>query len=145
MQQRVDKTALKVNQGFITSLVVLAWVLDGSAGPVIIGLVAAVMCVGAAFPEWNLFRISYLKVFKPTGILKPNVAAEDPTPHRFAFGLGGVFMAASTAAFAFSVPTVGWVLAWIVFTLAFINLTVNFCMGCFIYYHLGRAGLLPSH
>ena len=38
----------------------------------------------------------------------------------------------------------GWTLDLIVFVLAGINLTVGFCAGCFVYYHLGRLGVLPG-
>jgi membrane protein DedA with SNARE-associated domain len=38
---------------------------------------------------------------------------------------------------------VGWTLDIIVFVLAGINLTVGFCAGCFVYYHLGRLGITP--
>ena len=37
----------------------------------------------------------------------------------------------------------GWVLAWLVVALALVNILLGFCMGCFIYFQLGRAGIGP--
>jgi hypothetical protein len=37
----------------------------------------------------------------------------------------------------------GWALDLVVFVLSSINLTVGFCAGCFVYYQLGRLGVLP--
>lgn len=36
-----------------------------------------------------------------------------------------------------------WALDLIVFALSTLNFTVGFCAGCFVYYHLGRLGVLP--
>ena len=86
----------------------------------------AIMAVGTVVPPWNLFRLSYLHIFRPLGLLRPNVAEEDPAQHRFALGLGAVVTLAGLAALVLGVPVVGWVLSWAVLILAFINLSVNF-------------------
>ncbi len=59
-------------------------------------------------------------------------------------GVGAAFLIASSLVlFLTSATAVGWALDLIVFVLAGINLTVGFCTGCFVYYHLGRMGVLP--
>ncbi len=69
---------------------------------------------------------------------------DDPAPHRFAQGVGAVFLIVATLVlFLTKATVVGWTLDLIVFVLAAINLTVGFCAGCFVYYHLGRWGMLP--
>jgi len=58
--------------------------------------------------------------------------------------VGAIFLIASSILLFLTPATVaGWALDLIVFVLAAINLTVGFCAGCFVYYHLGRWGLLP--
>ncbi len=92
----------------------------------------------------SLFRLVYTGVAIPLRILKPRIVEDDPAPHRFAQGVGATFLIAATLVLYLTNATaVGWGLDLIVFVLAGINLTVGFCAGCFVYYHLGRTGLLP--
>ncbi len=80
----------------------------------------------------------------PLHLLQPRIIEDDPAPHRFAQGVGAAFLIASSLVLLLTHATVlGWALDLIVFVLAAINLTVGFCAGCFVYYHLGRLGLLP--
>ena len=58
--------------------------------------------------------------------------------------VGAVFLLVAFAVLFSGATTVGWVLTWMVTALAFINLTVQFCAGCFIYLQLDRRGLLPA-
>jgi hypothetical protein len=75
---------------------------------------------------------------------KPRVVEDDPAPHRFAQSIGAIFLIAASLVLVLTHLTMlGWILDLIVFVLAGINLTVGFCAGCFVYYHLGRLGLLP--
>ena len=76
-------------------------------------------------------------------LLRPRIVEDDPAPHRFAQGVGAVLLIiASLILFLTKATPVGWTLDLIAFVLAGINLTVGFCAGCFVYYHLGRLGLL---
>jgi hypothetical protein len=69
---------------------------------------------------------------------------DDPAPHRFAQGVATIFLLVSTLLLFLSRATVlGWTLDLIVFALSGINLFVGFCAGCFVYYHLGRLGIIP--
>jgi len=88
----------------------------------------------------------YKDIVVPLGLLKPRVVEDDPNPHRFAQGVGMVFLTASAVILLFAPPfaVLGLILDLIVFALAGINLTIGFCAGCFVYYHLGRLGWLPK-
>jgi len=66
-----------------------------------------------------------------------------PEPHNFAQGLGGVFLVVSSA-FLLPLPVVGLALALLVAVLAFINLAFGYCVGCQIYFQLGRAGFIKA-
>lgn len=138
---KVDQTALKFNQASIILLLVLAFLLDAAW---LVAFVAAVMVVGTLWPGAGLFKQIYARGLKPAGVLKANVIDDDPQPHLFAQGLGGIFLVLSVAALWLGLPVVGWTLAAIVIALAAINLFLGFCLGCFIYYQLGRAGIKPA-
>lgn len=140
----VDRSALRTNQAFIIVLNVAAFALGvDRGGQWLVLFVGAVMAIDTAIPDAGVFKQFYVRLLKPRGLLKPDVRAEDPAPHRFAQGLGAAFLVASFAFLVGGVEVVGWGLSWLVIALAIVNLSVDFCAGCFVYLQLGRLGLLP--
>ncbi len=141
---RVDRSALRTNQVFIIVLNVVAFALGmDRGGQWLVLFVGGVMAIDTAIPGTGPFMLFYRRVLKPRGLLRSDVRAEDPTPHRFAQGLGAAFLLGSFAFLVGGLEVVGWALSWIVIGLALVNLTVDFCAGCFVYLQLGRLGLLP--
>ncbi|HNP73949.1 MAG TPA: DUF4395 domain-containing protein [Kouleothrix sp.] len=132
---QVDHTALRTNQAFIIALLALAFLADQ---PWLVAFVCAVMALGTAIPQAALFQRVYRDILRPAGLLRPDLRAEDPAPHRFAQGMGAaVLLAASLALFA-GATTLGWALAFVVIVLAAVNLFFGFCAGCFVYFQLAR-------
>jgi hypothetical protein len=131
----VDRTALRFNQAAIITLLVLGFVLDQAW---LVGVVAAVMVFGTITPALALFQRFYRELLKPAGILKADVHAEDPAPHRFAQGLGGAMLVGAGLALLFGAAVVGWALALVVIVLAAVNLLFGFCAGCFMFFQLQR-------
>ncbi len=136
--RKVDHSALRTNQAFIIGLLLAAFIVD--AWPVV-AFVSLVMLVGTLWPEAGLFKRLYQHILKPSGLVKPDVIADNPEPHRFAQGLGGLFALASTALLIVGQSVLGWMLSWIVILLAGLNLFMGFCAGCFVYYRLNRLGV----
>ncbi len=134
----VDHSALKTNQASIITLLVVGFVLDSVW---LVAFVAAAMAVGTARPEAGLFKLLYARLLKPVGLVKPEVREDNPGPHLFAQGMGAGVLAVALAAFLLGAAVAGWVLVWMVMALAALNLFGGFCLGCFIYYHLGRRGV----
>ena len=138
---RVDRMALKVNQGFIVVLLAWAFLFNW---PWLVALVALVMLVGTFLPDAGLFKLVYTGVLRPAGLLKPDVVADDPKQHLFAQGVGGSMLVLASLAFLAGWAVLGWVLTGIVIALAAVNLLFGFCAGCFMYYQLGRRGIKPT-
>lgn len=136
--RRVDHSALRANQAFIVGLLIVAFVLDL---PVLAAFVAAVMLVGTIEPKLALFQAIYRGVLKPSGIVKPDVIEDNPEPHRFAQGFGGVVLALGAIALFAGGHVLGWGLVWLVAALAALNLFAGFCTGCFMYYQFNRWGV----
>ena len=135
-KNKIDRTALKFNQGSIVLLTGIAFLLDI---PWLTAVVAAVLLIDTIIPGTGLFKLLYKHVVKPAGLLKPDPAEENPAPHRFAQGLGAIFLTAAYFSLTvLSLQILGWTLALIVVALAFINLTLNFCAGCFIYFQIEK-------
>ena len=143
--QIVDHSALKVNQTGIVATVLVAFVGSAFYRPllVLIPLLAIVLLVGTFAPQFALFKQLYFKVLKPRGIVKPREVQDRPEPHNFAQGLGGVFLAVASA-FLLPVPVIGLALALLVAVLAFVNLAFGYCLGCQIYFQLGKRGLIRA-
>lgn len=137
-ERRVDHSALKVNQAFIIVLLLAAFILNSWE---LTAFVGAVMLLGTLAPALSLFKRVYRHVLRPAGIVTPNVIEDNPEPHRFAQGLGGIFLALSVAAQLLALPVVGWTLGWLVIVLAALNLSLGFCAGCFMYYQFNRLGV----
>ena len=143
--QVVDHSALKVNQAGIIVTVLVAFIGGAFYRPllVLIPLLAIVLLLGTFAPQLALFKQLYFKVLKPRGIVKPRVVADNPVPHNFAQGLGGVFLAVATV-FLIPVPWLGLALALVVAVLAFVNFAFGYCLGCQIYFQLGKRGLIRA-
>ena len=141
----VDHSALKVNQTGIILTVLVAFV-GSTFKPwfvILVPALAAVMLLGTWRPDLALFKQVYFKFLKPRGIVKPQPLEDSPIPHNFAQGLGGVFVLVASVVLPFS-PIVGLTLALLVGVLAFINLAFGYCVGCQVYFLLGRSGVLKQ-
>ncbi len=136
--RKVDHSALRTNQAFIISLLVLAFVLDTKW---LVAFVAAVMLVGTVFPKVALFKAVYWYILKPAHLARPDVRRDNPEPHLFAQGVGGAVLLIATLAFAANVAVLGWALAWVVVALAALNLFAGICVGCLMYYWFNRLGV----
>ena len=139
----VDHSALKVNQTGIVATVLVAFIGSAFYRPllVLIPLLAVVLLLGTFAPQLALFKQIYFKLLKPRGIVKPRPVQDRPEPHNFAQGMGGVVLAISSV-LLLPLPVAGLALALLVAVLAFINVAFGYCLGCQIYYQLGRAGLI---
>ena len=143
--QVVDHSALKVNQTGIVVTVLVAFIGSALYKPllVLIPLLAIVLLVGTFAPQYALFKQLYFQVLKQRGIVKPRPVADRPEPHNFAQGLGGVFLVVASA-FLIPVPVIGLAIALLVAVLAFVNLAFGYCLGCQIYFQLGKRGLIRA-
>ena len=144
-QQTVDHSALKVNQTGIIVTVLVAVIGSAFFTPLIwlIPLLAIVLLLGTFVPQLALFKQLYFRVLKPAGIVKPRPVQDRPEPHNFAQGLGGVFLVLASALLVpFEIG--GLALALLVAVLAFVNLAFGYCLGCQIYYQLGKRGLIRA-
>jgi hypothetical protein len=138
---RVDTHLAKFSQAGTVLLTALAFLFNQ---PIIVAITAIILVLAAIAPQESPFRLVYRYIVVPLHLLRTRIVEDDPAPHRFAQGVGAAFLiAASILLFFTGATAVGWTLDLIVFVLAGINLTVGFCAGCFVYYHLGRMGVLP--
>ncbi len=139
----VDHSALKVNQAgiIVTVLVAFAGSVFSPWFELLIPVLAAVMLLGTWRPGLALFKQLYFRVLKPRGIVKPRPLEDSPVPHNFAQGLGGVFLVIATVLLPL-LAAAGLAVALLVAVLASVNLVFSYCVGCQVYFLLGRSGVL---
>jgi hypothetical protein len=137
----VDRTALRTNQTIIILVLSAAWLAQS---PPLVTFVAAVMLVGTAVPKASLFILLYRGILKPTGLLTAHPVPDREAPHRFAQGFGGIVVAGAYISLVSGLTALGWSLALVVVALALVNLVLDFCAGCFVFYQLERFGLFGS-
>lgn len=139
---RLDAHLGKFSQGCTFALAGIAFALGDAR---IVLFTALILALSALAPAIGPYRLLYRFILVPLHILRPHMVEDDPAPHRFAQGVGAVFLMAATLALFLGSRTIalGWTLDVIVFALAGLNLFVGFCAGCFVYFHLGRLGILP--
>ncbi len=142
LSRKVDHAALKTNQVFIIGFLLLAFVLNNIWLAAFVGIV---MLLGTVAPSLALFQQIYKKGLRPAGLVKPDVQIDNPEPHRFAQGFGGVVVLLAVAAWLLPAATLSWALVWLVILLAALNLFAGFCAGCFLYYQLNRLGVPGFH
>ena len=128
---KFDANVLRFNQIVIVGGIVTALLIQQ---PLIVVMIGAVLIAGSLDPRLAGFKRLYMSLIRPALRLAVNPSEDDPRPHNFAQGLGGVFLMVATLAFASGWVLVGWSLAIVVAALALLNLTTNFCLGCFLYY-----------
>ena len=143
--QVVDHSALKVNQAGIIVTVLVSFIGSAFYQPllVLIPLLAVVLLLGTFAPQLALFKQLYFKFLKPRGIVKPRPVQDRPEPHNFAQGMGGVVLAIASI-FLLPLPVVGLALSLLVAVLAFVNFAFGYCLGCQIYFQLGKFGLIRA-
>jgi hypothetical protein len=139
---RLDAHLLKFSQACTVTLAALAFIFQQ---PVVVAIAAVCLALSAAYPAASPFRLLYRGVVVPLHLLKPRIVEDDPAPHRFAQAIGAAFLIVSSLLLLLTTATIaGWTLDLIVFALSGLNFSVGFCAGCFVYYHLGRLGVLPQ-
>ncbi len=141
----VDHSALKVNQTGIVLTVIVAFAGSYASrwALLLIPILAVILLAGTFRPELALFKQLYFKVLRPAGLVKARPVEDSPAPHNFAQGLGGVFLVVASVLLP-AWPVVGLAVALLVAALAFVNLAFGYCLGCQIYYQLGKRGLLRA-
>jgi len=147
MAATLDQSVLKVTQAGIVTTLLLAFLLAAlwPAAALLVPLLAIAMLAGSVEPRLAPFRQLYLRLLRPSNLVRPRVIADSMRPHAFAQQMGGsMLLLASIFLFPLNSLVIGWGLVWIVIVLAFVNFAFNFCLGCQIFYRLERFGLVKA-
>jgi len=132
--EKIDHSAIKTSQAFIICFNILAFIFDQ---PWLAVFITLTMILGTIRKTAG-FGFFYSLVLKPLGWVKPDIRLDNHEPHRFAQGLGSIFMAAGSLALLAGASSIGWIFIWLVTGLAALNLFAGFCVGCMFYYWLTR-------
>jgi hypothetical protein len=132
--QKVDHSALKVNQITIILFNVVAFIFNL---PILTAILAVCLGIGSLL-KVPTFGFLYKNALKPWGWVKPDVLDDNPEPHRFAQAVGFLFETGAALALYLGASILGWTLVWIMVALPALNAFGGFCVGCAVYYWLGK-------
>lgn len=133
----VDHAAIKTGQ-LLSILVLLAsFLMQRWEG---VAALAAIFLVTAAVHPLGPFVLVYRLLLKPLGVVKPDVRVDNLQPHLFGQAIGAASAAIAAALLHAGLGVVGWSLVWMLIVLTFVSYK-GWCIGCFLYYQLGRFGL----
>lgn len=140
--QKVDHAVLKVNQVTIILINLVAFTLNL---PILTVVVTGFLAYGTLL-RVPAFGFIYKYALKPWGWIKPDVLDDNPEPHRFAQTVGLIFEAAgSLVLYTFGGTNLwNWTLIWIMVALPALNAFGGFCVGCAVYYWLGKRKIVPA-
>jgi len=139
--EKIDHSAIKTSQAFVISINILAFILDQ---PWLAVFITLTMILGTIRKTAG-FGFFYSLVLKPLGWVKPDIRLDNHEPHRFAQGLGSIFMATGSLVLLAGASSIGWIFIWLVTGLAALNLFAGFCVGCMFYYWLSRINAPGFH
>lgn len=134
MLQKVDHSALKVNQITIILFNLVAFSFNL---PILTAVLAVCLGLGSLL-KVPAFGFIYKYALKPWGWVKPDVLEDNPEPHQFAQAVGFIFETGAALSLYLGLPILGAVLLWIMVALPALNAFGGFCVGCAVYYWLGK-------
>lgn len=134
--ETLDQSAMQTSRAVRIGVLFAAFVVNA---PWLVAVNGVLMLIGTARGRGD-FGFVY-RALRRAGWISPDPIPDNPEPHRFALGIGVVFLAGSTLAFLVGLPVVGWVLTWVIIGLTALNLFGGFCVGCAVYYWFNRIGL----
>ena len=137
MEERFDVTARKLHQWVVVGLSVVAFVLGGAAGGILMLVVGLVMVAGRFRDEADLFRGLYSAVLVPRGLLQPRMAVEDRATRRIARVLGGsVQILAGLLVLVGAAVGLAWAAVLAIALMVALDAALDFCALCFVVHQL---------
>lgn len=134
---QVDARVPRAKAVFHAALPAIAYLIGPPAGVAILGATGFLMAASVlGGTQYSLFGRIFKAIRGQLGI-KPG-QIEESAPHRFAEGVGAIFLLASTAFYFGGLYGVGEALALIVVGLAILNAAAGICVGCQMYLLLKR-------
>jgi hypothetical protein len=137
MEERFDATARKFHQWVVVALSLVAFVLGGLLGGILVLAVGLVMVIGRFRDEADLFRAFYHAVLVPRAVLAPRMVVEDRATRRIARVLGGsVQIVAGVLVLANLAVVLAWALILLIAVMVALDAALDFCALCFVVHQL---------
>src|SRR5260370_18980319 len=130
-----DRTARKAHQWTMVALVVVALILEGIPGAVLLAVAGLIMLAGRFWWPADVVRQLVWRVLEPAGILRRDDVHEDHETRRIARIMGGAIWLVAAALLITGNPVIAWVLALPIGVIVALAANLNFCALCFVLAH----------
>lgn len=137
-----DRTARKAHQWTMVALVVLALILEGVPGALLLAAAGLIMLAGRFWWPADVVRQIVWRYLEPAGILKRDDVNEDHETRRIARILGGALWLVAAAFLITGNPVIAWVVAIPIGIMVALDASLNFCALCFLLAQLDQRGIL---
>lgn len=131
----LDQSEIRTQQALGPLLLTTAYILDDWR---LVAAQCAVFLITALHYQFGPYVLLYRKLFKPLGLIKPDLRADNPEPHRFATLFGLVVLTCAVTLLATG-EAAGWLLVGALAIFGGIAF-FGWCAGCFFYYLINRLG-----
>jgi hypothetical protein len=135
--EKVDHSAIRVNQVFAMTGMVIAFVLGRWE---IVAALSVAFLLASISPAIGPFNLIYNFILKPVGLVKPDFRDDYTEPHRFGQAIGFVFAGIAAYLLYAGYAIIGWSVVWILVALTAVSFA-GWCMGCYFYYMLNKLGM----
>jgi len=138
-----DRTARKAHQWSMVAVVLLALIVGGGPGAVLLAVAGLIMFVGRFWWPADVVRQLVWRVVEPAGWLKRDDVAEDHETRRIARVIGGAIWLAAAVAVVVGYPVLAWIITLPIAAMVALDASLDFCALCFVLAQLDRRGMLP--
>jgi hypothetical protein len=135
-----DRTARKAHQWTMVALVLVALVLGGLPGVLLLAIAGAIMLAGRFWWPADVVRQLTWRVLEPAGILKRDDVQEDHETRRVARIIGGVLWLLAAVLLAIN-PVLAWVVTIPIAVMVVLDASLNFCALCFVRAQFDQRGI----
>jgi hypothetical protein len=132
-----DVTARKLHQSVTVLILILAFVLGGTAAWVLVGIDGLIMLVGRFWWPADVFRQLTWRVLEPAGILTRREVQEDHETRRVARAIGGAVFLVGAALLAAG-QAWAWVAIGAIGVMIALDAVFSFCVLCALTFQYAR-------
>ncbi|MBI3433048.1 MAG: DUF4395 domain-containing protein [Hydrogenophilales bacterium] len=133
----VDHAEIKMGQILTMAISATALVLQK---PMLLAVLGMIFLLSGTVRPLSPFSWLYRGVVQPSGIIKSDYRLDNIQPHKFGQLIGALTAVAALGLIQAGYEVAGWAVVVVLIALTLVSYA-GWCIGCYLYYQLNRAGL----
>ena len=133
----VDHAEIKMGQILTMAISATALVLQK---PMLLAALGVIFLLSGTVRPLSPFSWLYRGVIRPSGIIKSDYRLDNIQSHKFGQLIGALTVVAALSLIQAGYEVAGWAVVVVLIALTLVSYA-GWCIGCYLYYQLNRAGL----